>query len=283
MLYELDVLVHGKKVTKYPKEGLTFIEGRNETPYTIRFTNNTAWRVLVVVSVDGLSVMDGEEASSESSGYVVDAFGTVDIPGWRLDNDEVAKFIFDKKGKSYAYKTNKPNNVGVIGCLVFMERKEAYFPGYFNDSALRLLNLGSNTIPDWTYRPLGGSDTYMGNCGGTTFTGDLIRYSHTPVTGNTTAEATISYSLDAQTVQNIGTQFGPPSAHKVVEIEFERVEFPAELIELHYDDRAGLYRRGIDTSDKVRAKVARSFKDYDNTKTIGCKPPPGWYDKKKYH
>lgn len=140
--YELEVLVHGHPCREYVHEGSVWIEGRPSSEYTLRVKNNSDSKILAVVSVDGLSVMDGKEASRDSGGYVIWAKGRIDIPGWRLSNDAVAKFCFSEPSSSYAQQMGKAQNLGVVGCMVFEERP------LFN-----VLSYGSST-PRWEYSPI---------------------------------------------------------------------------------------------------------------------------------
>jgi hypothetical protein len=78
--------------------------------------------VLAVTSVDGVNVVSGETASEQQSGYVLDAHGAVEIDGWRKSLEDVATFYFTSLGDSYAARTGRPDNVGVIGVALFRER-----------------------------------------------------------------------------------------------------------------------------------------------------------------
>ena len=70
--------------------------------------------------------MDGKKGSLDGNGYVINAWQTLKIPGWRLDNDDVAKFIFGAIGGSYAAKKGETRDVGVIGCAIFQEDRPAH-------------------------------------------------------------------------------------------------------------------------------------------------------------
>jgi hypothetical protein len=99
--------------------------------YTIVLRNNTSSRLEVVVSVDGLDVLDGREASFDKRGYIVDPRSELEIDGFRQSVDAVAAFRFGSVRGSYAgQKTGNTRNVGVIGVALFHE-------------------LGSNPVP-WT-------------------------------------------------------------------------------------------------------------------------------------
>lgn len=78
----------------------------------------------MVPAVDGKSVLDGSPATPNSMGYIVPAWGSIRIPGWTLNGNEVAKFKFDDKEQSYAARMSNGSVVqsGVIGVLVYEEK-----------------------------------------------------------------------------------------------------------------------------------------------------------------
>src|ERR1035438_763734 len=119
--YTLQVLVFGQQAREYGYDGRTYIIGRSGADYTLRITNRSQRRVKAVVAVDGLSVIDGKTAGKDGPGYVVNAWSTVDIPGWRLSNDQVARFVFGGADESYAGQKGKVDNVGVVAVAIFDE------------------------------------------------------------------------------------------------------------------------------------------------------------------
>src|SRR3989344_306941 len=119
--YELQVLVHGKPVTVYPHEDKSFIWGETGTEFALKVWNNIGRRVGAVITVDGLSVMNGNPGSYDIGGYAVPPCSAVEIPGWRLDQKKIAQFFFAQFEKSYAALMGMPQNVGVIGCAIFNE------------------------------------------------------------------------------------------------------------------------------------------------------------------
>jgi hypothetical protein len=121
---ELTVKIKGRPITEYPQNGQTFIEGRSGSEFEVVVTNHNPFRVEAVISVDGLSVIDGKEAGPGSSGYVLNAGQQTSIPGWKLSNAQVAAFEFGAKGRGTTYaeqSTGSARNVGVIGVLVYKE------------------------------------------------------------------------------------------------------------------------------------------------------------------
>ena len=121
--YELSVCVNGRVIPEFGKDGHTYIRGQNQTVYSIRFKNNTSSRVLVVFSVDGLDCVDGEAANDKSRGYVVPAYQSCDVNGWRASLTEISAFKFDTKEKSFSAKSQAGEvlNCGVIAAKVFAE------------------------------------------------------------------------------------------------------------------------------------------------------------------
>lgn len=123
----LEVKVKNKTITEYPHNGQVFIEGRADSNFSVVITNHNPYRVEAVVSVDGLSVLDGKDAGPQSQGYLLNANETLAIPGWTLNDKQVAAFQFAGKGGSYAAQsTGSSRNTGVIGLLVYKERGHQY-------------------------------------------------------------------------------------------------------------------------------------------------------------
>lgn len=106
------------------QNGKKFVMGNMGQRYRIRVNNPTSQRVEAVVSVDGLDAIDGQTASTSKRGYVVPAFGSVTIDGFRTSMDSVAAFRFTTVSDSFAGRTGTDRNVGVIGVAIFRERVE---------------------------------------------------------------------------------------------------------------------------------------------------------------
>jgi hypothetical protein len=107
----------------YPHRGQRWVAGRQGHPYAVRLRNNSDQRVLVVLSVDGLNVISGDVAAPNQTGYVLDPWQSADITGWRKSSQEVAQFVFTDPGRSYAGRTDRPDNIGVVGIAVFNEAR----------------------------------------------------------------------------------------------------------------------------------------------------------------
>jgi hypothetical protein len=90
--------------------------------YSLAITNRSAERFEVVVSVDGLDVLDGDTANLSKRGYLVEAHARVVIDGFRQSAAEVASFRLGDVAGSYAASKGQARNVGVIGFALFAER-----------------------------------------------------------------------------------------------------------------------------------------------------------------
>jgi hypothetical protein len=119
----------GGFLSGFVANGKNFIVGDAGRRYSIVVRNNTDSRVEVVLSVDGLDVLDGRAANFTKRGYVVDARGELEVDGFRQSMNTVAAFRFGSVRSSYAaQKTGDSRNVGVIGVAIFNERGTNPFP-----------------------------------------------------------------------------------------------------------------------------------------------------------
>lgn len=115
----------GDVLPVYWHAGERHVAGEPGREYEIRMRNRHRGRVLAVTSVDGINVITGKTASPSQSGYVLGPWGRLDIDGWRKSMDQVAAFYFTALPDSYAARTGRPENVGVIGVALFRERAPA--------------------------------------------------------------------------------------------------------------------------------------------------------------
>ena len=112
---------HGQWLEQYKHAGDQWIAGMPGHRYSVRLTNTSSERVMVVLSVDGVNAVTGEDAAPDQSGYVLAPWQSTEVSGWRKSLDDVAQFYFTELPDSYAARTGRPDNVGVIGIAVFRE------------------------------------------------------------------------------------------------------------------------------------------------------------------
>ncbi len=112
----------GAVLTPYYRHGEYWVAGRPGARYAIRIRNHRPERLLAVTSVDGLNVLTGVLASWDQAGYVFRPDEDYEISGWRKSDAEVADFTFTDPSSSYAGRTDRPANIGIIGIALFRER-----------------------------------------------------------------------------------------------------------------------------------------------------------------
>ncbi|AVP97655.1 hypothetical protein C7S18_10785 [Ahniella affigens] len=117
----------GLEAPIYHDGGQTYLAGEPGHRYAVRLNNQTGERVLVVLSIDGVNAVSGETAGANQAGYVLSPYEQAEINGWRKSLRDVAQFVFSAPESSYASRTGRPDNVGVIGVAVFQEQM-AYVP-----------------------------------------------------------------------------------------------------------------------------------------------------------
>ena len=112
----------GRVLPIYSHEGRRYVIGKPGNEYGIRVRNSGNERTLAVMSVDGVNVISGDTASASQTGYVLGPQSSFEISGWRTSMSRTAAFYFTALPNSYAARTGRPDNVGVIGVAVFRER-----------------------------------------------------------------------------------------------------------------------------------------------------------------
>jgi hypothetical protein len=100
-----------------------FVVGEEGRRYSIVVRNKSDLRLEIVLSVDGLDVIDGQKASLRKRGYLMNPRSQLVVEGFRQSTEAVAAFRFGPVRESYAAeKYHNTKNVGVIGAAIFNER-----------------------------------------------------------------------------------------------------------------------------------------------------------------
>lgn len=276
--FEIRVLVKGRPINEYPHNGKRFIEGRDGSNFEIEFINRTNVRVEAVLAVDGLSVIDGKDAGPQSSGYLVDAYGSVRIPGWKLTDEQVAAFVFSGKKQSYAQQsTGSARNTGVIGALVFAE-KPVHRPIHHT--------YGGGIMRGMT--PMSGGWVGGDSTGGPIIGASLSGIALGAVSNNMSYSTEVAAASASPTIakgiaqpqqlnfveQTLGTGFGEATEFETTSVSFNRGELVAQMV-LYYDDSRGLRARGIVLDRRQPRRVDVEPQAFPAMST-GCTPPPGW-------
>lgn len=275
--YEACVLVNGKPVTEVEHNGRTYIEGRKDSEYALRFKNTTSERILIVPSVDGLNVLDGKPCGIKSDGYVVNAWQTITIPGWTVDNSTAAKFTFKpqdsyyEEDETYVEQMGKDaSNQGVIGFMLFKEKQ------YISD-------LWSTTIP---CSGGGGTRTrgFSGGVGSSRVYGAAVNGSSFTYDCNVVSSNTVQ-SSDPDEGKNLGTGFGESTNFNTVNVSFDRANpsNPDVVFAFYYDTVQNLKKMGVPTRAFRKRKKAQKQRPnpFPVSPSImplrkGCDLPSNW-------
>lgn len=197
----------GQPLPLYLHAGRQWLAGEPGQAYAVRLANRSPQRVLVVLSVDGVNAVSGQTAATSQEGYVLEPWQSHDISGWRKSLGDVARFYFTDLGDSYASRTGRPDNIGVIGIAVFNERPD-------------LRRWPQIPTPERSPPPNRGMREQS-------------------VEGADVASA-------PQARQQVGTGHGEREWSPVGTTRFIRASSqPVQLTELRYDTHAGLVARGI--------------------------------------
>ena len=115
----------GSPLRTYYHHGEYWVAGKPGARYAIEIRNTLHQRLLAVTSVDGVNVLTGDTARWDQNGYVLHGEEAYEITGWRKSQTEVAAFEFAAAPNSYAARTGRSANIGVIGVALFRERVPA--------------------------------------------------------------------------------------------------------------------------------------------------------------
>ena len=113
----------GVALTPHLYHGEYWVAGKPGATYAIEIRNHLDQRLLAVTAVDGVNVISGATAAWGQTGYVFNPGQDYRITGWRKSDAEVAAFTFTAAPNSYAARTGRPANIGVIGVALFRERQ----------------------------------------------------------------------------------------------------------------------------------------------------------------
>ncbi|HBI30618.1 MAG TPA: hypothetical protein DDY45_01150 [Verrucomicrobiales bacterium] len=103
--------------------GARFVIGKKGRDYRLRVKNLSDARLEVVLTVDGLDVIDGKAGSTKKRGYIIGAGEILEVKGFRISHGKVATFRFSSVNSSYAnLRHGRTRNVGVVGLALFTEK-----------------------------------------------------------------------------------------------------------------------------------------------------------------
>jgi hypothetical protein len=247
-LVDVQVEVGGRATPLYTSprhDARLYFQAVKRSNYGIRLTNQTGERVGVLLTVDGLNVINGNLSSQSRHEpmYVLDPYESTVIRGWRSSLDEVRKFVFVDEQRSYAERTGQGN--GDLGWLRVTTFREAggwqrFKPQTGRDRDEFKQHADGQRAPESAMPPMaelhGGDDARSGP------------------TANDAAP---------------GTGWGERRTDRVTETVFTAALQPTDKFVLRYEYASGLRALGITPVNGSRVRE-RDRGQY------GFAQPPGW-------
>ncbi|HKU69636.1 MAG TPA: hypothetical protein VJQ51_02245 [Burkholderiales bacterium] len=252
----------GRSLPVYRHEGRYYVVGRPGNEYQIRVQNRSGGDVLAVMSVDGVNAISGETANWNQSGYVLTPGVSYDIRGWRKSLERIAAFFFTEHQNSYAARTGRPDNVGVIGVALFRRKaepearidqappRERPWYGARDDSSYRS-NAGSNAGS-----PAGSSAPAAPESKAESLAGDAAGAARSQ-------EGSADMQRREPSVRrspSLGTGHGRSEASRVSYTNFERATpEPEEVVAIRYDTYNNLVALGVIRAPRVASPAPSPF------------------------
>ncbi len=218
-MVEVDIVdrAQNEALPVHHQRGTAWVAGRPGSRYAVRLSNRCGARVMVVLSVDGVNAVTGETAGVDQVGYVLMPGQSTEITGWRKSLTEAAAFYFTALPDSYAARTDRPDNVGVIGLAVFRERQRE---------------------PEVSRRPYDSPERALAQ--------NADRARGAAEASAAPAPSTAAKASGSLREERLGTGHGEPEYMPTTHTSFERAsERPNELVRLRYDSRERLLASGV--------------------------------------
>lgn len=217
----------GEKLEVYRHQGRLYVAAKPGNRYAVNLRNKSGGRLLTVISVDGVNALNGQTAATSQSGYVISPWQAAEISGWRKSKDDVAAFYFTSIADSYAGRTDRPQNVGVIGVAVYREAEPLPLP------VQPALSARERVEQDSADR----ADRAAGN--------DAAK-SQSQVNAPASAAPERSEALAKKAEGRLGTGHGERISAPTQYTEFRRVsDTPSEIVTIYYNRRANLLAQGV--------------------------------------
>lgn len=231
----------GAVLKAYRHHGEWWVAGRPGARYAIRVRNSRGERVMAVMSVDGINVITGQNGGWNQSGYVFAPGDSYEVAGWRKSDEEIAAFEFTASPNSYAARTGRPGNIGVIGLALFRERpqppveepQQRYVPPEASESAA---GAGDAAARESTSQP-----------GNTVTRRDAAPASAPAAAGSARAQDKALASPEyAARAPSLGTGHGAREYSHVDSTRFDKLsDTPDEVIRIRYDSYDNLVAMGV--------------------------------------
>lgn len=260
----------GATLPVYFNKGEYWVAGAPGARYAIAIRNKLGERVMAVTSVDGINVVNGATAAWGQTGYVFGAYYNYQITGWRKSSSEVAAFEFAAASDSYAERTGRPNQVGVIGVAVFKERipepVAVPAPMPYRQERDFKESRADNAAPPAPSSATASPQKSMGAAAPAT-----AAPAEAMAERSRSADAAAqSYARPAMPSPKLGTGHGQREDSYVSQTSFERLQSqPNEVITIRYDSRENLIAYGV-----IVDRPGRTPNPFPNSDSLSYVPDP---------
>lgn len=260
----------GATLPVYRHRGEYWVAGQYGAKYSIMVRNRVGERLLAVTTVDGVNVLSGETAAWDQTGYVFSPWQQYAVNGWRKSSREVAAFEFSVASNSYAGRTGRPGNVGVIGVALFREslpEPVAQAPTWSrreesrNDFDGRLR--GTPAPSPAPASPSAAGSTGLADRSGSESSAQAER---APSSSDRLAKSYNMPPAAPRPAPQLGTAHGQRETSVVTHTSFARLQAqPNEIISIRYDSRENLVAAGIIREPVARVPAPHPFPQSTNT------------------
>jgi hypothetical protein len=230
---DVEILVNGVPVPRYPHAGRWYVEALKGREYAIRLRNPYGVRVAVALSVDGLNTIDARRTSArDARKWVLGPYETITISGWQTSLSHARQFFFTTEDDSYASRLGKPADLGIISAVFFAEKVRRPVP------------VAGREAP---------APAEAGQAGAAK---PQSRNERSGVGASAAAKEAEDYAA---------TGMGRETDHRVRQIYMDLEDAPAASIDIRYEYRPQLVRLGIlppvqaDLDPLTRRQGARGF------------------------
>ncbi|MDH1253641.1 UNVERIFIED_CONTAM: hypothetical protein NO986_04870 [Comamonas sp. A-3] len=239
----------GRVLPQYSHEGELWVVGRPGANYAVRIRNFESRRIMGVISVDGVNAINGRTASSRAEGgYVLDAGDSYDVRGWRKSNDNVAAFYFSESDMSYAARTGRPQDVGVIGVALYREKlpEPAAYQGPLHEPQAQASASAAESAAADVAVPQAASKSRSAE----------------------------RRAPQASPTPSLGTGHGAVERSQVTQVDFEAdTDQPRQMVRIRYDSYANLVARGVIREPRPRPSQPRAPNPFPGDNGFVPDPP----------
>jgi hypothetical protein len=222
----------GEMLHPYVHHGEYWVAGRPGARYAVEVRNHLDERMLVVMSVDGVNVVSGETAAWDQTGYVFHPSEQYQVTGWRKSDTEIAAFTFTDSSNSYAERTGRPANVGVIGVALFREREPVAVP--------------AQVAPSTRESEMRAYANAQAGRAATLPKAESLAPSPSSAPSPVPRPSFDAAATAAAAENKLGTGHGEREFSYIGHTEFVRMQArPNEVLRIHYDSRPNLIAMGI--------------------------------------